>query len=154
MEDDLNFFENRRRPQFVENGRRPHLKKMEDCLNKFKQKIIKTMVVAPLRVTLFMVFMVYIYIIFICSKISNLSLRNIYKSLKKNISLVAFIFVIFLQTTIRIFLLLTILLVGLPTSCQLEVFEKNSYKNTSITLKGKSSLKIYLTNSVNKINPY
>ena len=59
MEDDLNFFENGRRPQyfckwkttsiffenirrpqFVEMGRRPHFQKMEDCLKKFKQKIM------------------------------------------------------------------------------------------------------------------
>ena len=32
MEDYLNFFENRRQPKFVENGRRPHFLKMDDCL--------------------------------------------------------------------------------------------------------------------------
>ena len=59
MEDDPNFFGNGRRPQFFENGRRPQfLSKWKTALKKIIKRImlpetlkIKTMVVAPLRVT-------------------------------------------------------------------------------------------------------
>ena len=46
MEDDLNLFEKGRRPNFFENRRRPQKK----CNQ--KQFKVKTMVVAPIRVTL------------------------------------------------------------------------------------------------------
>ena len=68
MEDDLNIFENGRRPQliflmeddlnFFENGRRPNFFLSKERFKKILEKImqpetlkIKTMVVAPLRVT-------------------------------------------------------------------------------------------------------
>jgi hypothetical protein len=54
-EDDLNFLENGRQPQFILNGRHPQfVLKMEDDLKTIMQTEtfqIKTMVVAPLRVT-------------------------------------------------------------------------------------------------------
>ena len=57
MEEDLNIFENGRRPKFFENGRQHYFLNLKD-LEKFIEKImepetlkIKTIVVAPLRVT-------------------------------------------------------------------------------------------------------
>ena len=58
MEDDLNFFENGRQPQifvvlqFFENGRRPQCVVTKIIMQPETFKI-ETMVVAPLRVTLF-----------------------------------------------------------------------------------------------------
>ena len=49
MEDKLNYFENGRRSQFFENGRRLHKKNKKIMQPQTFQ--IKTMVVAPLRVT-------------------------------------------------------------------------------------------------------
>ena len=40
MEDDLNSFENGRRPQHFENGKRPNFSKMEDDLNFLKWNMI------------------------------------------------------------------------------------------------------------------
>ena len=65
MEDDLNYFEIGRQPNFFENGRRPHVfenDRQPFFVNRRFQKIIKkimqpetlqikTMAVAPLRVT-------------------------------------------------------------------------------------------------------
>ena len=46
MEDDLNLFEKGRRPNFFENRRRPQKKQCNQ-----KQLKVKTMVLAPFRVT-------------------------------------------------------------------------------------------------------
>ena len=55
MEDDLNFLGNGRRPYFFLNGRRPHYF-VNKIIKQPKTFKIETMVVAPLRVTLFHTF--------------------------------------------------------------------------------------------------
>ena len=54
MEDDLNLFEKGRRPNFFEKSKTTSKKKCNQ-----KQLKVKTMVVAPLRVTLFFLYFAY-----------------------------------------------------------------------------------------------